>query len=93
MPEFQIRAAHIEGKTRARGAVVARWVIMYLARQMTGQTLDAIGKRLGDRDHTTVMHGIKQAETLIATDAVLAERVRRLAVRLGRAASSAAADI
>ena len=35
---------------------------MYLCREMLESPLTAIGKYLGDRDHTTVMHGIEKIE-------------------------------
>ena len=37
---------------------MARQVVMYLCREMTDSSLQEIGKILGGRDHTTIMHGV-----------------------------------
>lgn len=39
---------------------------MYLAKTMTPASLPAIGRRLGGRDHTTVMHGVRKISERIA---------------------------
>jgi chromosomal replication initiator protein len=52
---------------------------MYLLREETGASLVDIGAELGGRDHTTVLHGIRQVERSLASDAGL--RGRLLAIR------------
>ena len=42
--------------------VVPRQVSMYLCRELTENSLNNIGKLLGKKDHTTVLHGIKKVE-------------------------------
>jgi chromosomal replication initiator protein len=41
---------------------------MYLSKQLTPKSLPDIGRRFGNRDHTTVIHGIRQVEKLRETD-------------------------
>jgi chromosomal replication initiator protein len=60
----------------------ARQVAMYLAREHTGETLPAIGRRFGNRNHTTVMHACKRTAARIARDPEAFEAVRRLTDRL-----------
>jgi chromosomal replication initiator protein len=60
----------------------ARQVAMYLARDQTGETLPAIGRRFGGRNHTTVMHACKRTAERIARDPEAYEAVRRLTERL-----------
>jgi hypothetical protein len=43
---------------RTRRVVRPRQLIMYLARHLTTFSLPQIGRQLGGRDHTTVLHGI-----------------------------------
>ena len=71
----------------SRGAAVAwpRQVAMYLARELTDQTLPAIGRAFGGRNHTTVMHACRRAAERIAADPEAYETVRRLTEQLGRA--------
>lgn len=42
----------------------ARFIYYWLARSLTPRSFPQIGKRCGDRDHTTVMHGLAQAKRL-----------------------------
>lgn len=48
---------------------------MYLARELTGQSLPEIGRRFGDRDHTTVMFAIRQVKHRISVDTEVAENI------------------
>jgi chromosomal replication initiator protein len=54
---FDLRMEALAGKSRERGVAWARQVAMYLLRQETPASLLRIGRELGGRDHTTVMHG------------------------------------
>jgi chromosomal replication initiator protein len=45
------------GSSRRKDIVTPRQVAMYLARQETNASLPEIGKFLGGRDHSTVLHG------------------------------------
>lgn len=38
----------------------ARQLFFYVARHATGKSLPAIGRLCGDKDHTTVLHGIRK---------------------------------
>jgi len=51
---------------------------MYLSKQLTARSLPEIGRRFGNRDHTTVMHGVKRIEELKTTDHQIAEDVEML---------------
>lgn len=56
----------------------ARKVAMYLTRELTAESLPAIGKAFGDRDHSTVLAAIKRVESDIASDEKLARAVESL---------------
>ena len=62
----------------------ARQVAMYLAREHTGETLPAIGRRFGGRNHTTVMHACRRTADRLAQDPEFFESVRRLTDDLRR---------
>lgn len=59
-----------------------RQIAMYLARELTEQTLPAIGRQFGGRNHTTVLHAWKRTAERIAADRDAFETVRRLTERL-----------
>jgi len=70
---FRMTFAELESDRRNKAVVRPRQIAMWLAKKTTAMSLPAIGRRLGDRDHTTVLHGIRKIERLIATDENLAE--------------------
>lgn len=59
---FNVSAADLSGNKRNSKIVVPRQIAMYLCRDLIDTSLKTIGKHLGNRDHTTVMHGIEKIE-------------------------------
>ena len=53
-------------------------VIMYLCREIISTPLKSIGKCLGNRDHTTIMHGIDKIEKEINNDENLKNTIETL---------------
>jgi chromosomal replication initiator protein len=51
---------------------------MYLAKQLTSRSLPEIGRKFGNRDHTTVMHAVSRVGQLIEIDPTFAEDVELL---------------
>ena len=60
--------AEIVGAGRTRALSHVRFAIMLVLRRR-GLSFPVIGRLLGNRDHTTVMHGCERAQRLIETDA------------------------
>ncbi len=63
---------------RNRSIVLPRQIGMWLAKHLTQRSLPEIGRRFGNRDHTTVLHAIRKIEGLMASDAGLREEVELL---------------
>ena len=55
---FGISPEDIVSRRRNSELVQPRQICMYLCRHMTEESLQSIGKALGKKDHTTVIHGI-----------------------------------
>jgi chromosomal replication initiator protein len=72
---FRVTEIDVLSMRRDQRSVQARHVAMYLARDLTAQTYQAIGRRFGNRDHTSVMHAVQRIRKLVASDAALAEQV------------------
>ncbi len=70
---YNIRLSDIVGPKRLRSFARPRQVAMYLSKQLTARSLPEIGRHFGGRDHTTVMHGVKRIEELMAKDHQIAE--------------------
>lgn len=75
---FNIRLSDMSSARRARAVARPRQVAMYLAKQLTQRSLPEIGRKFGDRDHTTVMHAVKKVEELCGTDPAFSEDVELL---------------
>ena len=56
---FNLTPLDIMSAKRSKEIVYPRQIVMYLCRTMTDTGLQNIGKALGGRDHTTILHGIK----------------------------------
>jgi len=59
-----------------------RQVAMYLARELTSESLPSIGRHFGGRDHTTVLHAWRRTTARIAADEVSRDAVEKLCNRL-----------
>ena len=80
---FGISMDALLSSSRAAPVAWPRQVAMYLARELTDQTLPAIGRAFGGRNHTTVMYACRRTAERIADDPEAYETVRRLTDRLG----------
>jgi chromosomal replication initiator protein len=79
---YRIRKAEMTSARRAREVARPRQVAMYLSKQLTPKSLPDIGRRFGGRDHTTVIHAVRQIERLRAADSELDADIRLLTRQL-----------
>ena len=79
---YRIRKAEMTSARRAREVARPRQVAMYLSKQLTPKSLPDIGRRFGGRDHTTVIHAVRQIEKLRASDSELDADIRLLTRQL-----------
>lgn len=75
---WNIRLTDMSSARRARAVARPRQVAMYLAKQLTSRSLPEIGRKFGNRDHTTVMHAVARVAEIMATDTSFAEDVELL---------------
>lgn len=66
------------GDCRAAKVARVRFAVMLVARQH-GLTYPVIGRLLGDRDHTTIVHGVKRAKEIAAVDGEYSHLCKALA--------------
>lgn len=72
---FGVNPDDITSKKRNSEFVLPRQIAMYLCRELTDTSLSNIGKYLGKKDHTTVMHGIQKIANEIDTNEDLKNKV------------------
>ena len=79
---YGLKLADMTSSRRSRAVARPRQVAMYLAKLLTPRSLPEIGKKFGNRDHTTVMHAVRQIEKLSVEDKSIADDVEQLKRRL-----------
>jgi chromosomal replication initiator protein len=57
---------------------------MYLARELTEHSLPEIGRGIGGRNHTTVLHAVNRVSAAMHSDPAVRNAVDNLHRRLGR---------
>lgn len=75
---WNIRLTDMSSARRARAVARPRQVAMFLAKQLTSRSLPEIGRKFGNRDHTTVMHAVSRVTELMERDTAFAEDVELL---------------
>jgi chromosomal replication initiator protein len=77
---FDLRLADMSSKRRPEHIAFPRQIAMYLARSLTGSSLNNIGEAFGGRDHGTVLHACRQVKDRMEVD----ESVRQVVSFLER---------
>jgi len=79
---FGLSSEQICGPSRSPGVVEARHVAMHLLREIHALSCTAIGRQVGDRDHTTVKHALRQVQVRMAASPAHRGRVEQLLAEL-----------
>jgi chromosomal replication initiator protein len=80
--EFGLEQDELLARDRRPTVALARQVAMYVARELTTYSLPEIGRRIGNRNHTTVLHAVQRVQTVIQTDSDVDAAVHNLLERL-----------
>ncbi len=89
--QFGISSEELVSHGRATRVAWPRQVAMYLARELTRESLPAIGREFGGRDHTTVLHAWRRTNERMSTDAHHRTAVEELRARLSAPAADRSA--
>ncbi len=65
---FGIKPSDMRAKNRTKTVALPRQIAMFLARQLTHQSLAEIGRAFGGKDHTTVLHAVDKIQGLLRED-------------------------
>jgi chromosomal replication initiator protein len=82
--QFGVGSDSLVARDRRPAVSRARKVAMYLARELTGQSLPEIGRGFGGRDHSTVLHAVRSISTEVGRNPELALTVNNLRERLAQ---------
>ena len=79
---FNVREEEVFGKSRKANIVTVRQMSMYLAHKHTKLTASKIGIYVGNRDHATVLHGIKTIDGRLKVEKELRHDLEELEEKL-----------
>jgi chromosomal replication initiator protein len=79
---FGLSRGDLLSSGRARNLAWPRQIAMYLARELTSESLPAIGRQFGGRDHTTVLYACRRAQDRLAHDPAARDTLNSLCTAL-----------
>lgn len=75
--------SEIKSERREHRVLRPRQYTYYLSKKLTVSSLPAIGRQLGDKDHTCVIAGVRRMEQLRKTDPKIESDLQAIAASLG----------
>lgn len=75
---FEVKQLDLVSQRRAVAIARPRQIAMYLAKRLTTRSLPEIGRKFGNRDHSTVIHAVRRIEELRGSDSEIDGAVRSL---------------
>ncbi len=85
---FDVTVESLRGKRRTSQVALARQVAMYIAKQRTGLTLVEIGRRFGNRDHSTVIYALNRVGEEMKRSESLRQALKRIESEMGTSEST-----
>jgi chromosomal replication initiator protein len=79
---YKIPVREMTSERRHRAVARPRQVAMYFCYELTPKSFPDIGRRFGNRDHTTVIHAVRTVQSLLLTDLSIEADVKALRERL-----------
>ncbi|MBA16975.1 MAG: chromosomal replication initiator protein DnaA [Sphingomonas sp.] len=79
---FDLKQLDLISERRAVAIARPRQIAMYLAKRLTTRSLPEIGRKFGNRDHSTVIHAVRRIEDLRGKDGEIDGAVRTLMRKL-----------
>lgn len=79
---FGCTEGDMQGESRLRRFVECRQMICYLLRKETNLSLKQIARRIGDRDHSTVIYSVKNMTALLETDQEFKRKYKEIMEKL-----------
>ena len=75
---YGVSAADIRSKRQDAGTVEMRQMSIYIVRELTGMSTNAIGKEFGGKNHTTILYSLSQFEDKLKSRSDLREKVKNI---------------
>lgn len=75
---FNLKISQLDSRTRTQKIAYARQMAMYLSNTLTDKSHVQIGLHIGNRNHATVIHAIKQVKAMMEVDETVRQDVEDL---------------
>ena len=75
---FNVKMSDMSSARRSRTIARPRQIAMYLSKNLTSRSLPEIGRRFGNRDHTTVIHAVKTITRLSEQDDEMKKNISQI---------------
>ncbi|KXT74230.1 Chromosomal replication initiator protein DnaA [Streptococcus sp. DD10] len=79
---YGVSIKEMQGSRRLQHIVQARQIAMYLARELTDNSLPKIGRAFGGKDHTTVIHAHTKVKSALKNDENLAREIDAIKAKI-----------
>ena len=79
---YGLTLRELDSESRARKYAWPRQLGMALSRELTNRSTTAIGRRYGNRDHTTVIHAVRSVNIRLRDSALWAEHYAELRAQI-----------
>lgn len=76
--KYNIEEKLLYSATRRADVALPRQIVMYMTKKYTSHSYSAIAERLGRKNHTTVMHGVKEITNRMSVDPAFAQSISEL---------------
>lgn len=83
--KYAVPKIDLLSQRRHQKLVRPRQIVMYLARHQTLRTLPEIGKAMNDRDHSTILHGVRKITRIREADPAFSAELADLEAVLQKA--------
>lgn len=75
---YNLKISQLDSRTRTQQIAKARQIAMYLASELTGKSHVQVGVNIGNRNHATVIHAIKQVKDMMDVDETTRQEIEEL---------------
>ncbi len=82
---YNVTPSDIKGKSRKKEIVFPRQIVMFILRKDNELALPTIGRMIGGRDHSTVIHSIEKIENLRNKDSNVEKDIKNIRQKLRKA--------
>lgn len=79
--EYGISYNDLKGAKRSLKTAHARHVVFYVAKETTGLSFPEIGRRMGGKDHTTILHGHRRVSKIVEAGGEEADRIESIKIK------------